>query len=103
MRARILLLSDAAKAMVRWWSGALRRHAALRGETSGGPEQQRANVMAVDEAAVQRWTLFGTRSSDSTSTLYHIVAWRMALAGGAWERQDDSRPAQLRNSILDAP
>ena len=51
-----------------------------RSQRLAGPEQQRANVVVVDDAHKQRWPWFGTRSSDSTSTLYHIVAWRMALA-----------------------
>lgn len=52
--------------------------------------------MAVDDAHKQRWTWSRARSSDSTNTLYHIVAWRMALAGRhLWEGRKSKRDAQL--------
>lgn len=100
MCARILLLRDAAKALVRWWSGTAGASCGAVG-VSLGPEQQRANVIAVVDA----------HNSDGPGrgpdrrirqvpciTSWHGV-WRWS--GAIWERQKNESRAVLRNTILE--
>jgi hypothetical protein len=101
MGARTVCLRDAAKALVRWWTGSAGASCGAL-KTSWALKKRRANVIAVDDVHKQRWTWMETRSSDSTSTLvpHRGMAYGARRAPSGSGSKANAR-AELRNTILE--